>query len=66
MPEDYYDDSPGSEADEWQPGDCDHCLGGDENGITADGPLGPIYCACFIGQGADEENCQCGPEVEDA
>lgn len=48
-------------AGEWKPGECDHCYGGDENGVTATGPLGPLYCACRIGQGADEEDCRCGP-----
>ncbi|MGW2251369.1 hypothetical protein ACWCXH_14310 [Kitasatospora sp. NPDC001660] len=47
---------------EWQPGECDHCSGGDENGVTATGPLGSLYCACFIGQGAGPEGCVCGPE----
>ena len=49
------------DAEEWQEGECDNCYGGDENGVTATGPLGPLYCACFIGQGADAENCRCGP-----
>lgn len=57
------DDTP--DAEEWQPGECDNCYGGDDNGVTADGPLGPIYCACFIGQGADEDNCRCGPPTND-
>ncbi|MFJ6386420.1 hypothetical protein ACIQJT_02305 [Streptomyces sp. NPDC091972] len=42
--------------DEWKPGECDHCYG-----QTLDGPLGPIYCACAIGQGAGYEDCRCGP-----
>lgn len=46
---------------EWKPGDCDHCYGGDENGVTATGPFGAVFCACAIGQGADEEGCRCGP-----
>lgn len=53
----YYEDS-----GEWQPGDCDRCSGGDENGVTATGALGPLYCACRIGQGAADEDCVCGPE----
>ena len=52
------------DAEEWQEGECDMCFGGDENGVTATGPLGPLYCACAIGQGADEENCRRGPEEE--
>lgn len=60
---DFYDDEDDYEdAEEWQPGECDHCFGGDENGITATGPLGPVYCACRIGQGAAPEDCRCGPE----
>lgn len=47
------------ESDEWQWGECDHCCG-----ETVDGPLGPVYCACAIGQGASAENCACGPEQE--
>lgn len=49
------------DAEEWQEGECDNCYGGDEEGVTATGPLGPLYCACFIGQGADPEGCRCGP-----
>lgn len=45
---------PGDE--EWRPGECDHCYG-----ETLNGPLGPIYCACAIGQGAGWEDCRCGP-----
>ena len=44
------------DSEEWRPGECDNCYGGDENGVTATGPLGPLYCACFIGQGADPED----------
>lgn len=54
-----YDDDPAD--DEWQSGECDNCSGGDENGITSTGPLGPLYCACFIGQGADPGACHCSP-----
>jgi hypothetical protein len=60
--EDEYDEP--ADAEEWQPGECDMCFGGDENGVTATGPLGPLFCACAIGQGADEENCRCGPEED--
>jgi hypothetical protein len=49
---------------EWRPGECDNCSGGDEDGVTATGPLGPLYCACRIGQGAPADECQCGP-IED-
>ena len=61
-----YDDYDESEADgEWQEGECDHCSGGDEDAVTATGPLGALYCACRIGQGADEEDCHCGPIDDD-
>jgi hypothetical protein len=47
---------------EWQPdrGECDHCFGGP----PIEGPLGTLYCACEIGQGASAENCACGPEED--
>lgn len=48
-----YDDS--EDAQEWREGECDRCYG-----ETVDGPLGPIYCACAIGQGASEDDCVCG------
>lgn len=44
----------------WQPGECDHCYGD-----TVYGPLGPIYCACAIGQGADMDRCVCGPPEDE-
>lgn len=53
-----------ADTSEWQPGECDNCTGGDNLGITATGPLGPLYCACFIGQGADPDECRCGPPAE--
>lgn len=43
-------------GDDWRQGECDHCYG-----ETVTGPLGPVYCACAIGQGSDEEDCVCGP-----
>lgn len=52
--DDYEDDEP---DEEWQEGECDNCFG-----ETVQGPLGPIYCACAIGQGAADEDCVCGPE----
>ena len=45
---------------EWQPGECDGCYG-----ETVDGPLGPIGCACAMGQGAADEDCRCGPPADD-
>ena len=64
--QDPYDDYDDYDEDdqEWREGECDNCSGGDENGVTATGPLGPLYCACFIGQG-DSENCRCGPPAEE-
>ncbi len=44
------------DSGEWREGECDHCYG-----ETVNGPLGPIYCACAIGQGADPDECVCGP-----
>lgn len=52
---DGYLDEPG---DDWRQGECDRCYG-----ETVDGPLGPIYCACQIGQGASEDDCVCAPPV---
>ena len=51
--EDYED------AEEWSEGECDHCWG-----ETVTGPLGPVYCACAIGQGAAPEDCLCGPDED--
>ncbi|MDH6122003.1 hypothetical protein ABH930_006405 [Kitasatospora sp. GAS204A] len=59
---DYEDDDELEESGEWLPGECDRCSGGDEDGVTATGPLGPLHCACRIGQGAAPEDCVCGPE----
>lgn len=60
--DEYFDDDQDDteDAQEWREGECDNCSGGDENGVTATGPLGPLYCACRIGQG-DPDNCKCGP-----
>jgi hypothetical protein len=62
--DDYQDDEDDDTADEWRPGECDNCYGGDEHGVTATGPLGPLYCACRIGQGADADTCRCGPPAD--
>lgn len=52
--DEYLDDE---DSGEWHEGECDHCFG-----ETVDGPLGPVYCACQIGQGAErDEDCHCGP-----
>jgi len=58
--DEYYQDH-----EDWQEGQCDNCTGGDEDGVTADSPLGPIYCACRIGQGAPAHECTCGPEEDE-
>lgn len=60
-PDEYLDDYDDEDAEEWQSGECDHCYG-----QTVNGPLGPLYCACQIGQGADEDDCVCGPPTETA
>ncbi|MGW7691014.1 GGDEF domain-containing protein [Streptomyces asiaticus] len=54
---DDYDDF--EDAEEWQPdtGQCDRCSMVPGEVIE---PLG-LCCACSIGQGADPENCVCGP-----
>lgn len=54
---DEYDDVC-DESEEWQTGECDRCYGGPP--ITS--PLGTLYCACQIGQGAAPEDCLCGPQ----
>ncbi|MDH6116880.1 hypothetical protein ABH930_000299 [Kitasatospora sp. GAS204A] len=63
MTDPYDDDSDYDEDDstseEWQPGECDRC-----HGETVYGPLGPVYCACAIEQGAADEDCVCGPEED--
>ena len=55
----YYDEPEYGTPGEWQPGECDICSGG-----IVDGPLGPILCACAIGQGAPLNQCVCGPDSE--
>ncbi|MFF2074634.1 hypothetical protein ACFVXG_07745 [Kitasatospora sp. NPDC058162] len=55
MPDD--EDDPDEDGEDWQPGRCDRCTGGD----PIETPIGLVYCACRIGQGADPENCACGP-----
>ncbi|MFJ4794813.1 hypothetical protein [Kitasatospora purpeofusca] len=53
-PDEYTDEDP----EDWQPGECDHCAGGE----PIETPIGLIHCACRIGQGADPEDCACGPD----
>lgn len=55
---DDYEFEDDEESEDWQPGECDHCFGGP----PVEGPLGTLYCACEIGQGAPPEACACGPE----
>ncbi|MGW4894414.1 hypothetical protein ACWEQL_19395 [Kitasatospora sp. NPDC004240] len=55
---DEYDDFDSDDSGDWQPGECDHCTGGD----PVETPIGLIACACRIGQGADPEHCLCGPD----
>jgi hypothetical protein len=57
--DDYEDEDDELDDDgEWQPGECDRCYGGP----PVEGPLGTLYCACKIGQGAPLHKCLCGPE----
>lgn len=56
--EDGYDYEPDEEdGEEWRPGQCDNCSGY----VPPAGTFAPA-CACAIGQGADEEDCTCGPD----
>ncbi|MFJ4093981.1 hypothetical protein ACIPYS_20575 [Kitasatospora sp. NPDC089913] len=57
---DDFDCAPDEDTEDWTPGECDHCPGGEPIRV----PFGFIYCACRIGQGADPEDCVCGPEDE--
>lgn len=58
--EDFEADYDDEESEDWQPGECDNCFGGP----PIDGPLGPLHCACEIGQGAGPGDCRCGPEAD--
>ncbi|MFF2616382.1 hypothetical protein [Kitasatospora sp. NPDC058046] len=51
-----YDEYGPEDPENWVPGQCDHCSGGD----PIETPIGTLYCACQIGQGAAPENCACG------
>ncbi|MFI0764618.1 GGDEF domain-containing protein [Streptomyces sp. NPDC021218] len=57
---DDFEDGEFEDAEEWQPdtGQCDRCSMAPGEVIE---PLG-LCCACSIGQGADPENCVCGPD----
>lgn len=56
----YYDGD--DDNGEWQPGECDMCSGRD---VIVDGPLGPLLCACAIGQGAPLNECICGTDDDE-
>ncbi|QKV97548.1 hypothetical protein HUT19_11505 [Streptomyces sp. NA02950] len=58
-----FEDEEFEDAEEWQPdaGQCDRCSMAPGEVIE---PLG-LCCACSIGQGADPENCVCGPAPDD-
>ncbi|NUR04238.1 MAG: hypothetical protein HOY79_49380 [Streptomyces sp.] len=52
------------DAEEWQEGTCDMCLGSTLEDLVhaaEPGALIPV-CACAIGQGAPPDECRCGPE----
>lgn len=58
------EDADEGDDEEWQPGECDACFGSTPEDLrrAAEG-LGIVpVCACAIGQGAPEGECQCGPE----
>jgi hypothetical protein len=50
------------DGEEWTEGECDRCFGGE----PVVGPLGTLYCACEIGQGAAPEDCLCGPDPDES
>jgi hypothetical protein len=59
--DEYMDDEDDQEdAEEWQPGECDNCYGE----TVTNRPAGWTACACIIGQGADPEDCRCGPPAD--
>lgn len=47
-------------VEDWQPGECDHCTGGE----PVETPIGLLGCACLMGQGAAPIDCACGPEQD--
>lgn len=49
------------DASEWEPGTCDRCMMSPGEVIE---PFG-VCCACSIGQGANAEDCECGPRDTD-
>ncbi|MGW1498954.1 hypothetical protein ACWCQW_10340 [Streptomyces mirabilis] len=61
VPDDAYDGS--AEDDEPAEGTCDRCAGSTAEDLerAANGPgINPV-CACAIGQGANPDDCVCGP-----
>lgn len=65
MTDDQYDDD--FDAEEWPEGGCDNCGGStpEELAAAATGRSLTPVCACAIGQGADAEDCRCGPITDD-
>lgn len=64
---DIYDEDDTEDAAEWQEGECDNCHGSTAEDLkrAANGSgINPV-CACAIGQGADPDECRCGPPVGD-
>lgn len=63
--DDYMDDEDDDQedAEERQPGECDNCYG-DTGETVTNRPAGWTACACSIGQGADAEDCRCGPPTK--
>ncbi|KJY38126.1 hypothetical protein [Streptomyces sp. NRRL S-495] len=55
-----YDAYDPEDTEDWQPGECDCCTGGE----PIETPIGLLYCACQVGQGAAPENCACGPDKD--
>lgn len=62
LDDEYDEDDEYQDAGEWQPGECDTCGGRD---VVVDGPLGPLYCACAIGEGAPLHECRCGTSTDE-
>jgi hypothetical protein len=53
------------DAPEWQPGECDMCVGASGQAELAAQMASAIVpvCACLMGQGAPLGECMCGPEL---
>ncbi|MCX4754288.1 hypothetical protein [Kitasatospora purpeofusca] len=48
------------DAEDWMPGACDHCPGGE----PIETPIGLLGCACLMGQGTGPIDCACGPDQD--